>query len=182
MDSSPSRFKAVYFLNNKGTRFEAHAIRELIEPHFPDIRFMEPLVPGQERETLIHYLLPFILPDSLVVGLGVDGLIACYLQEEFPVLNMSVIAVNSPTGDGWMNLQRNHPQNRVALYSSLYEPNRGRNHWTGLAEIDLDVAWLQHGVFSDSGANLSKYAVAYYVTAYMQSPNLEPAVASFPAQ
>ncbi|MBZ5660037.1 MAG: hypothetical protein LAO08_06480 [Acidobacteriia bacterium] len=188
MDSSPSRFKALIFLNSRDTTFQAHALRDLIEPHFPDLKVYESLVPGKDREQLIHYLLPFLMPNSLVVGIGLDGTIACYLQQEFPAANLSVIAINSPTSDTYttvgmersMVLKPHH--NRVALYSRLYEPIRGRNDWRQLTDHDLEVSWLQHGIFSESGANLSKYAVAYYVTAYLQSSNLEPAVASFPTQ
>jgi len=178
--ASPSRFKSLTILADVSTLKEAQSIRDLLEVEFTDLSIRLLPVPGLIPEMWEKILIPSLPTDQLVIGFGLCGTVAARIQETHPELGLSVMAINSPTTTAFWQVIWKSDQ-RVAIYSSNYEPIKGVN-WTGLAETALDVDWLQHGMFSENGGNLCKYAIAYYVAAYLINRNLEPAVSSFSAQ
>lgn len=107
--------------------------------------------------------LPQIRPKSLLVGVGLSGLLVARLQERLPELGLSVIAVNAPTEDEEIAVE-SKPAGRIAAYSSQYRPILGRCDWTPLAEA-ADVLWLQHGAY------LHKYALRNAIVTHLKGGN-----------
>ncbi len=168
----PSRFPMVYFLYDGMNGKQTIALQNLVKTAFPHVHFMEPWIPmfitNEQVGLWESHLQPFLVPNSLLVGIGRAGLAASYLQERFPELNLSVLAINAPTSAQDFTLSKK-PDNRVALYSSRYEPIQGKcENWTDLSTISFDVSWLQHGILSESGGNLCKHSAAFLVIAYMK--------------
>jgi len=180
---SPSRFKMVYLLRDDPSAREMGAVEELIKTAFPDVRFMDLWLPPfgaskKQMELWVSKLSPFLMPNTLLVGIGHAGTAVCWLQERFSdlsfgLLNLSVFAINAPTEDSDFTVERRHA-NRVALFSKDYPPIKDHTeNWPWMAETSLDVCWLQHGILSENG-NLCKYAVALLISAYIQNPDIQP--------
>src|SRR5271154_6832586 len=97
----PSRFPMVYFLYDGVNGKETTAVQSIVRAAFPYVHFMEPWVPPsltkKEIEPWVTALRPFLLQNALLVGIGRAGLAAAYLQQEFPDLNLHVLAINAPT-------------------------------------------------------------------------------------
>jgi hypothetical protein len=170
----PSRFRMVYFLHEPVNGKETHKIEELVRSSFLHVKFMDLWLSPFEKqvETWASTLHPLLMPNSLLVGIGRAGTAACWLQEHFPDLNLSVMAVNAPTEGPDFKVERGH-KNRVALFSKDYPLIKGyTENWSWMAEISFDVGWLQHGIISESGANLCKYSVLYFITAYFMQPDI----------
>jgi hypothetical protein len=95
--------------------------------------------------------------DSLIVGFGRGGLLACALQQRVPVLRLSAFAVNAPVSEGKVAAVMNENfYSRVSVYSSAYKPIKGNCNWGSHASMAYDVPWLKDGN-------------AYYPTAYLIS-------------
>jgi hypothetical protein len=178
----------VYFLLDPTSYKETNKLEQIVRPTFPHVRFLELWLPPygvchierygtyeKQVEIWASNLLPLLMPNTLLVGIGRAGTAACWLQEHFPDLNLSVMAVNAPTEFGTKSdftVERSH-KNRVALFSSSYAPIKGyTENWSWMAENSFDVGWLQHGILSESGANLCKYSVLYFITAYLMLPDI----------
>ena len=165
----PSRFRMVYFLHDAVHGKETKSLEDLTRSSFPHVRFIDLWVPPSQVELWASNLFPLLLPNTLLVGVGLAGLTAAHLQERYSNLNLSVLAINAPTAGQEFKVERRQA-NRAALYSSEYEPLA--KNWSELSEISFDVCWLSHGILSESGGNLSKYSVAYFVKAYMKEPDI----------
>lgn len=108
-----------------------------------------------------------ILPESLLVGFGLGGLVAAKLQELEPDLNLSVLAINAPTSDGSVSLKRT--RQRTAMYSSKYPPLHGCANWGEYTEgfdSNFDVEWLRHGY------GLKKYTLGYLISKVVRGKDL----------
>src|SRR5208337_1384118 len=98
-----SRFQTVVFLHDREDNPEGHVgefARILSESH-PNVRFLRPPVPAYTTargsfQLMAAALMPMFQPNSLVVGIGLGGLYAIAMQEQFPSINLSVFAVNPP--------------------------------------------------------------------------------------
>jgi hypothetical protein len=173
----PSRFKMVYFLYDSYGE-DTHAVEKLVRSSFPNVRFMNLWLPPyrvyeKQVELWASNLLPLLMPNTLLVGIGRAGTAACWLQEHFSDLNLSVLAINAPTQEPDFTVERSHA-NRVALFSKNYTPIKGyTENWSWMAEISFDVGWLQHGILSESGANLCKYSVHHFIAAYIKEPDIK---------
>lgn len=173
----PSRFKLVYFLHDPANSKEADKVEELVRSTFPHVRFLRLWLPPfkvyeKQVELWAANLSPLLMPNSLLVGIGRAGTAACWLQEYFTDLNLSVMAVNASTEESDFKVERSH-RNRVALFSKDYLPIKGyTENWSWMAEISFDVGWLQHGILSESGANLCKYSVHHFIAAYIKAPDI----------
>ncbi len=168
----PSRFRMVYFLYDEKSGRETLAVEELVRSSFPDVNFLQLAIPSVEMdryqlETWEATVKPFFVPDSLLIGVGIGGAAACEIQEHWPELSLSVVAINSPMGGLTMNAKR------VALYSSDYEPIKYSCDWFEVSNFSFDVSWLRYGILSESGGNLCKFGVAMIVATYMQEANLQ---------
>src|ERR1700739_409940 len=113
---------------------------------------------------LRRYLLPDMIQfqNVLVVGIGLGGLLAAKLQEEFAT-NINVMTFNAPLVEG-ISLNGSLVRNRVSIYSSLYSPLCSQ--WMRVAPQTYDVPWLQHGT------NLPKLALAHLIASYMKAENI----------
>jgi hypothetical protein len=173
----PSRFRLVYLLYDPTSYKETNKLEQIIKSVFPHVRFLELYLPPfrsyeKQVEIWASNLLPLLMPNSLLVGVGRAGTAACWLQEHFPDQNLSVMAINAPTEDPDFTVERRH-NNRVALFSKDYPPIKGlTQNWSWMAEFLFDVGWLQHGILSESGGNLCKYSVLAFITAYLKEPDI----------
>ena len=178
-----SRFKGHYLLHDRGTSEDVERLATIMAKKLDvnDTFFKIPQPPYEFKEDasalesyrwMRQYLLPEVPNNSLVIGIGLGGLLAARLQEEFPAKDLSVIALNSPTVEGLIELQ-NIVFNRVAIYSSFYSPLMGCCNWPRFTPQAYDVPWLMHGVKN------TKYGLAYLLTAYMQTEDLSADVAEF---
>jgi hypothetical protein len=138
-----------------------------------NVSFSRPLIPpGLPAEDAFTSMLEYstwIKPYSLLVGLGRGGLIANAIQCSRPALSLSTFVINAPTQeDGLLSMPWT---DRVALYSSLYPPIRGRCLWDRFAGQDFDVPWLAHGV------EMAYYSVAAIIVAHMEQRDLAKEIA-----
>jgi hypothetical protein len=174
----PSRFRMVYFLLDPISYKETNKLEQTVRSTFPQVRFLELYLPPYrvyEKQVGLwaSHLLPLLMPNTLLIGVGRAGTAGCWLQEHFPDLNLSVMAINAPTEEPDFTVERSH-KNRVALFSKDYLPIKGyTQNWSWMAEISFDVGWLQHGILSESGANLCKYSVLHFITAYLKEPDIK---------
>ena len=174
----PSRFRMVYFLYDPTSYKETNKLEQIVRQTFPHVRVLELFLPPyrvyeKQVELWASNLLPLLMPNTLLIGVGRAGTAACWLQEHFSDLNLSVMAVNAPTEEPDFTVER-RCDNRVALFSGSYIPIKGyTENWSWMAEISFDVGWLQHGIVSESGANLCKYSVLAFITAYLKEPDIK---------
>ncbi len=177
----PSRFKMVYFLYDENHVPETRAVEDLVKAAHPEVRFIAlhgprmPLLPllklyESQMQTWESQVRPFLVENSLLVGIGLTGTAAAVLQERLPELNLSVLTVNSPTTYGPINLKK--ADHRVALYSRGYLAGSCET-WPTLSDVSFDVSWLRYGILSESGGNLCKYLVSLVVAAYIKEPNIK---------
>jgi hypothetical protein len=178
-----SRFQTVVLLHDRGDSPDGQVgelARILSEAH-PSVKFLRPFVPAMSEvwgsfDLPAAKLLPLLQPNALVVGIGLGGLFAVALQEQFTALNLSVFAVNAPPpqddlAGGW---RTGTASGRAAVYSSEYEPLRGDHpkRWTQHADLAFDFPWLSGGI------QKAMYATSYLISSYMRGLDLKKAVAS----
>lgn len=174
----PSRFKMVYFLYDESHVLETRAVEDLVKTTFPDVRFL-PLwvnsaINGESKWTTWGTSVrPILVENALMVGIGVAGTCAAHIQERFPELNLSVIAINSPTNCGSISLKK--VDNRVAIYSGGYIGGDGEA-WPALSEASFNVSWLRYGILSEGGGNLCKYLVSLVIAAYIKKPDIKTVI------
>jgi hypothetical protein len=178
-----TRFKGHYLLHDRGVPDDVERLAAIMATKVgtDDDFFKRPQPPNEFKEDasalesyrwLNSSLLPVVPSNSVIFGIGLCGLLAAKLQEDFPAKRLSVIAVSAPTSEGSISLG-SLVSNRVAIYSSAYAPVAGRCDWGRFAGQVYDVPWLQHGIKN------TKYGLAHLLTAYMQIENLAFEVASF---
>lgn len=179
-----TRFKGHYLIYDRGTPpEEGERLVEIMaakvgtnhdfykRPQLP-YEFKEDASALESYRWLNSYLLPGVPPNSVIFGIGLGGLLAAKLQEDFPAKRLSVIAINAPCFEESITLN-DVISNRIALYSKAYSPIADRCDWIRYAGQAYDLPWLQHGTKN------TKYGLAYLLTAYMQIENLAAEVASF---
>lgn len=177
-----SRFTGHYLLHDRGTPDDVDKLAEIMSKKLgtdyyffkrpqPPHEFIEDVAPDVSYRWLKTYFLPDTLINSVIFGIGLGGLLAAKLQEDFPARNLSVIAVNAPTTEGLISLDRSVHQSRVALYSSVY-PTLADCDWSKYAPQVYDVAWLQHGIKN------TKYGLAYLLSAYMRQEDISTQVSA----
>ncbi len=166
----PSRFKMVYFLYDENHISETRAVEDLVKAAHPEVRFIALHGPyGDQIQVWESQVHPFLVENSLLVGIGRTGTAAALLQEHLPEFNLSVLAINSPTAYGSIGLKE--ADHRVALYSTGYIGG-SCEAWPSLSDVSFDVSWLRYGILSASGGNLCKYLVSLVVAAYIKEPNI----------
>jgi hypothetical protein len=118
------------------------------------------------------------VPNSLLVGIGTGGLTAIAVQERFPALNLSAFAINPPPAQGdltylWTTAAA-YSLERVVLYSSQYEPLRGKQPelWSKYCDLVFDVPWLSGGVQE------AFYSTSYLISAFMRGLSMPKEVAA----
>jgi hypothetical protein len=104
--------------------------------------------------------------DSLIVGFGRGGLLACALQQRVPVLRLSAFAINAPVSEGKVMAEMNESfYSRVSVYNSGYKPIKGNCNWAAHSSMAYDVPWLAHGD--------AYYPTAYLISAYGRHADME---------
>jgi predicted esterase YcpF (UPF0227 family) len=137
---------AVYLIQGGGdfTNTPVSKLQAVLEQHWPGLNFVRPDLPdpGSPAHVAVKQLLQIEIPEgSLLVGLGLGGLVAARLQE-LGRQDLQVIAIGSPTRadevilEGWA-------ERRLAFYSSR-DPviGSGIANWPQLASFSRDLYWL----------------------------------------
>jgi len=178
-----SRFKCHYLFHDRGDttnglveKLENIIIQTAGKAGCDEPLFKRPSLPYGFNEDgsalnsyrwLRTYILPELITNSVIFGIGLGGLLAAKLQEDFLSSGVSVVAFNSPLIEGTVGLNGTLVQKRVAVYSSNYYPISDRvTQWPGVAGQVYDVPWLQHG------ASLPKYAISHLIASYMKTENI----------
>ncbi len=170
-----SRFKGHYLIHDRETPDDVQSLASILSEKTGDGygAFKQPHPPYEFKDASTfdsyqwfrHSLLPIIMSDSVLFGVGLGGLLAAKLQEDFPAYNLSVVAINAPTSDGLISLD-SRVKGRVALFSGLYPAITSTCNWSRYASQSYDVPWLQHGIKN------RKFALAHLMMKYMQHENL----------
>jgi pimeloyl-ACP methyl ester carboxylesterase len=180
-----SRFTGHYILHDRGNPDAADKLADIMSKKLgtdyyffkrpqPPYEFNEDADAAVSYRWLQTYLLPDTLINSVIFGIGLGGLLAAKLQEDYPARNLSVIAINAPTTEGLISLDGS-AQSRVALYSNLYPPLADRCDWPKYATQVYDAVWLSHGITNQ------KYGLAYLLAAYMRQEDIATQVAALSA-
>ncbi len=184
---NPTRFANVYLFHGKGGSPDGAVLNlEAILQHaYYDVRFKRPCLPHRmpdvtAEESLDYVVLQYrntMLPNSLIVGIGLGGLLAVRLQELSPHLDLSVFAINAPTSENEVKISSIHPlfaaapnllqSNLVALYSSLDKEIKGRVNWSDFTPWAFDMPMLRY-----HDTDLCKYAVCYLISRFMQGRDM----------
>jgi hypothetical protein len=174
-----SRFSQVTLLDEAPAAFPKR-MRDILCATHPEVSYAMPYLPGGMAGlaalAFVKQYIHRIKPYSLLVGHGNGGLVACALQEAFPVLYLSAFAVNAPTEQGrlWLHGELQN-YNRVSLYSSAYPAIKHACNWASCTPLAFDVPWLSNGV-------REYYAVGYLVSSFMRGLDMEAEVAKmFPS-
>lgn len=179
-----SKFKNVYLFHGRAgsPNRTSLTLEKLLKAQFPEVNFIRPLLKHSDGEVSAKdsfrdaaSRMSMVEPGSLIVGVSMGGLIACALQERFPLHNLSVFTVSSPTSMPTLSLSGEKVYNqRVALYSSL-DPVVGERvaDWPNLTNLAFDVPWMKSHNTEDQ-----KVQVAMAIAAYMSGNNLIAAVES----
>ena len=139
---------AVYLIRNKGEspHGPAKKLQPVLEQHWPGLNFIRPDLPFDDpkrrADVAVKELLRTPIPEgSLLVGLGLGGLVAAKLQE-LGRQDLQVIAVGSPTSADEVTLE-SWAERRLAFYSSQ-DPIIGSRiaNWPKLASFSQDLDWL----------------------------------------
>jgi len=142
--------ESVYLLHGKGgsPNGTVSKLAALLEPRWPQLTFMRPLLPHSDPEVRAERSVEFLeqmhLPEgALLVGISLGGTVAAKLQETGRS-DLHVMAISSPTwADGVVLHGR--PDRRVAIYSSRDEVIAPRTaQWPRLAAYAYDFPWLNH--------------------------------------
>jgi hypothetical protein len=165
MDSS--RFKGHYILPDRGYSEDVNTLAGILKFNLPQPNYyFNPDASAFESHHWVRSnFLPQTLPNSVVVGIGLGGLLAARLQEEFAYRGLSVIAVNAPLFEGPIAIQ-SKVQNRVAIYSSLYAPISDRCGWLPYTGQAYDAPWFRNGIKN------VKFGLASLIRGYLQNEDI----------
>src|ERR1035441_2167000 len=100
-----SRFQNVYLFHGRGEApGNPLTLEEMLWARFPRVNYIRPLlrhidptVTAKDSFKSASHKTFMIEPKSLIIGFGMGGLIAAALQERFPLHELSVFAISSPT-------------------------------------------------------------------------------------
>jgi hypothetical protein len=139
---------AVYLIHGKGdsTNAPVNKLQAVLEQHWPGLNFIRPDLPFYDArspaDVAVKQLLRIEMPEgSLLVGLGLGGLVVAKLQE-LGRQDLQVIAIGSPTRADEVTLE-SWAERRLAFYSSQ-DPVVGSRiaNWPQLASFSHDLYWL----------------------------------------
>ena len=139
---------AVYLIHGKdeSTDGPAKKLQALLEQHWPGLDFTRRDIPFYDlkrpADVAVKELLQIPMPQSsLLVGLGLGGLVAARLQE-LGRQDLQVLAISSPTWADEVSLE-SWAERRLAFYSSQ-DPIIGSRiaNWPQLASFSQDLDWL----------------------------------------
>jgi hypothetical protein len=139
---------AVYLIHGKGDspNGPVKKLQAVLEQHWPGLNFIRPDTPFDDpkrpADVALKELLQMPMPQSsLLVGVGLGGLVAARLQE-LGRQDLQVIAISSPTWADEVTLE-SWAERRLAFYSSQ-DPIIGSRieNWPQLASFSQDLDWL----------------------------------------
>ena len=139
---------AVYLIHTKdeATDGPVKKLQSLLEQHWPGLDFTRRDIPFHDlkrpADVAVKELLRIPMPQSsLLVGLGLGGLVAARLQE-LGRQDLQVLAISSPTWADEVILE-SWAERRLAFYSSQ-DPIIGSRiaNWPQLASYSQDMDWL----------------------------------------
>ena len=177
--SHESVFSRVYILHDRESTLSVAELETVLRSAHPNVEFIRPWFRQKPLVSPVAYdyfmSMSAFRSRSLVVGIGLAGLCAASMQERFPELGSSVIAIDAPTQDGILGLVGSFRDLRptpttesalVALYSSQYEPIKGRCDWRKHADYAFDHrAWAY-------GIGYAVYTSAYLISSFMRGLDL----------
>lgn len=147
------------------------SLLRVMQGAFPEIKYSTPyLPPGMPAQDALDFLtdnyMRMVGRDSLLVGFGRGGLLACALQQRVPALRLSAFAVNAPVREGNVVAEMNQSfYSRVSVYNSGYKPIKGNCNWSECSSMAYDVPWLANGA--------AYYPLAYLISAYGRHADME---------
>jgi esterase/lipase len=152
-------------------------LEEMLWARFPRVNYIRPLlrhidptVTAKDSFKSASHKTFMIEPKSLIIGFGMGGLIAAALQERFPLHELSVFAISSPTHMTTLTLTKRIEDRRVAVYSHLDKVTESATAgWPDLTNQAYDVSWMM-------SATHRKYSVAAVVSAFMVNEYIALAV------
>ena len=139
---------AVYLIREKGesTDRPVKKLQAVLEQHWPGLTFVHPDIPFDDSTrhagVAVKQVLRTPIPKgSLLVGLGLGGLVAARMQE-LGRQDLQVIAISSPTWADEVTLE-SWAERRLAFYSSQ-DPIVGSRiaNWPQIARFSQDLDWL----------------------------------------
>lgn len=147
-------------------------LEALLRTSHPMVGYNRPLIPAhlntkEALEWVERYYTYRLDQNSMLVGFYRGGLIACALQEKFPALHLSAVAINSPTNEDGVVLSG--ADRRLALYSSAYKLIAGRCDWAAKSSLAFDLPWLTEGQ--------NFYPLAYLISAWARNAAMNKEVA-----
>jgi hypothetical protein len=155
----------VYVLHGKGGSPEGSAktIANLLParsvPTFrPTLLHTDPTVSAEASYELCTFM-----PDSLVIGISLGGLLAAKFQEDFPGHNLKVITLVSPTRADNLSLTPGKRPNLIALYSTQDPVIGTRANWEDFTDNAFNVPWMKSHNIDDQ-----KYSIGLFLTEFMQ--------------
>jgi pimeloyl-ACP methyl ester carboxylesterase len=168
-----ARFANVYLFHGKGGSPDGSvlSLEAILQHAYYDIRFERPLLPHTDPEVKAEASLDWavlqyrkqIVPNSLIIGISLGGLIAARLQELSPQLNLSVIPLMSPTWADNVRVEEKWAK-RVAFYSSEDKQIEGRTNWPAYAQA-FDLPMLRY-----HDVKVCKFAICYLISRYIAGP------------
>jgi hypothetical protein len=172
-----SPFKNVYLFHGKGGAPSGTVLQleRILRLHHPEAHYERPFLPHGDPEASAEASLdwavlqyrPEMVPNSLIVGISLGGLIAAKLQEMSPSLNLSVVAIISPTSFEKVRLETKLPK-RMALYSKEDKIIDGRMNWEDFSDMYFDLP-----MYRNHNVDLCKYATAYLISRFMLEKDVQ---------
>lgn len=170
------RFSQITILHGKGDTpvGQVGRLESILRAAYPMIEFSRPLIPNLPTKEAYEWIAAQYVrrfkPNSLLIGMERGGLIASAIQTAFPVLHLSVVAINSPTSEGGVHAsQCQAPMSRMALFSSAYPPLKNNCTWHTHSPLAFDCTWLSKGCDA-------YYPLAYLISAFMGGRDMEKEV------
>ena len=169
------RFPQIVFLHgvDEESNTAMAQLESTLRSTHPMVDYARPLIPGTDARKAMEWVERFYVyrlsERALLVGVDRGGLIACALQTTFPWLKLSVCAINSPTEVEGLVAGQCEPHSRLALYSSAYDPIKGRCDWKQYTSLAYDLPWL-----ADGSKNL--FPLAYLISAWGRSADMDKEV------
>lgn len=175
------RFSHITLLHGRDESPDGSVARleALLRTSHPMVDYHRPLIPAhlntkEALEWVERYYVYRMDKDSMLVGVNRGGLIACALQEKFPALRLSAVAINSTTTEDGVTL--GEAGHRLALYSSAYKLIAGRCDWGAVSPLAYDLPWLAEGC-------QNFYPLAYLISAWARGAMMNKEVSlMFPAK
>lgn len=148
-------------------------LESLLRSSHPMVQYVRPLIPvNLDTKAALawarQYYIYRMQPESLVIGFERGGLIASAIQAEMPGLKLAVAAINSPTNEDGVFAETSI--DRLALYSSAYQPIKGRSDWSSITAFAYDVPWLAKGCEQF-------YPLAYLISSWARGADMDKQVA-----